>query len=471
MDATALDTYWCTEEFADVKLGDRRLNARFNKTAQLLSGQPMSPINKACDGWTDTKAAYRLFKNEKVTPAKILAPHHDRTVQRIGEQKFVLGVQDSTFLNFDTHKRTEGLGVIGGTKYGGDVLGLVMHSTLAFSPIGEPLGILAQKIFSRTDYPPSKKPKHKAIPIQDKESYRWIEPFDEAIRGLPNNVKLVMVGDREADIYELFTKANDIGAGFLVRADRDRILKTGRKKNEEQLKLWDALAAITSSTRITVDVQSQGTQEARSAIVNIRFTKVTLKPPQRSKAAKQKGGILEPIEIFVVHAIEENPPKDIESLEWVLLTNIPVLNNEDAIERINWYKIRWRIEEFHRILKSGCTVEACRLETADRLKRYLTIMSIVAWRLLWITQINRYEPDLPCTEILSDDEWKALYIRVNRTKIAPEKIPTVRQTVRWIAQLGGFLARKGDKEPGPMTIWRGWQRLNDIVEDYILFAT
>lgn len=471
MEATAIDSYWCAEEFSAVRLGDRRLDARFTKTAELLARQPMSPINKACDGWSDTKAAYRLFQNEKVTPAKILAPHHDRTIQRARGQKFVLGVQDSTFLNFDNHQQTDGLGAIGGTNNGGEVLGLVMHSTLAFSPIGEPLGILAQRIFSRTEFPRSKKPKHKAIPIQDKESFRWIEAFDEAKTGLPDEIKLIMVGDREADIYELFAKAEAAGAGFLVRADRDRILKTGRHNSAEQVNLWDALAEIESSVSITVDVPGKGGREARSAKVTIRFTKVTLKPPQRSKAAKQKGGVLEPVEVFVVHAIEEKPPKDVEPLEWVLLTNIPVINHDDAIERINWYKIRWRIEEFHRILKSGCTVEACRLETADRLKRYLTLMSIVAWRLLWITQINRYEPELPCTEILSDDEWKALYMRINRTNKIPKQIPTVRQAVRWIAQLGGFLARKGDKEPGSMTIWRGWHRLNDIVEDYVVFAT
>jgi hypothetical protein len=387
-------------------------------------------------------------------------------------EKLVLGIQDSTFLNFSTHKQTDGLGTIGKTNHGGDVLGLVMHSTLAFSATGQPLGILAQEIFSRSEFPQLSKSHRRTLPIEDKESFRWINAFDEASCELPDDVKLVMVGDREADIYELFAKAETLGAGFLVRAsDRDRILKTDRHPRAEQLKLRDTLADIKSSVKIAVDVQGKSGKEARSANVTVRFTKVTLKPPQRNKGAKKRGGVLEPIEVHVVHAIEEKPPKNVEPLEWVLLTNIPVFNHDDAIERINWYKIRWRIEEFHRILKSGCTVEECRLETADRLKRYSTLMSIVAWRLLWMTQINRYEPERPCSDVLSEDEWKALYCRINRTNKLPKQIPTVHQAIRWIAQLGGFLARKGDHEPGPMTLWRGWQRLSDISEDYLLFAT
>ena len=154
----------------------------------------------------------------------------------------------------------------------------------------------------------------------------------------------------------------------------------------------------------------------------------------------------------------------------MLLTNLVVENFKEAMEKVDWYKLRWTIEVFHKILKSGCQVEACRLQTGDRLKRYITICSIIAWRLHWMTFINRTDPQKPCTVLLENHEWKALYGKINKTSAVPNDPPTVRVAVRWIAMLGGFLARKNDGEPGIITIWRGWQRLSDIADDFILFS-
>lgn len=462
------DVDWCSDEFATINFGDQRLDVRFRRISLMLAKQPIAPINKACNGWRDTKAAYRMFHNEKVTAEKILAPHHDETIKRAKGNRYVLGVQDTTYLNFDTHKKTRDLGLIGETKNGGDVSGLMMHTTMAFCPLGKPLGILAQKIFSRAVR--TKLDKQYAMPIQDKDSYRWIESFDEAKKGLPEETKLVMVGDREADMYELFTKAHTVDAGFLVRASWDRVLEPENETSKEKIKVLDVLSKTACSGRLHIKIPGTGSRKARSAELSIRHTKVTLKPPARSKIAEAVNPKLEPIEVFVVSAVEENPPGEVKPLDWVLFTNIPVSNFEDATQRIDWYKIRWKIEEFHRVLKSGCTVEACRLGTAGKLKKYLSLMSVIAWRILWVTLINRHTPDLPATEILSQDEYKALSLHINRTDSLSEKIPTVREAVRWIAMLGGFLARKGDKEPGTMTIWRGWQRMNDITETYVLLV-
>jgi hypothetical protein len=152
----------------------------------------------------------------------------------------------------------------------------------------------------------------------------------------------------------------------------------------------------------------------------------------------------------------------------MLLTNLPINGFEDAVEKVRWYCLRWRIEVFHKILKSGLRVEQCRLQTADRLIRYLTLMSIIAWRLYWITLIARSHPDLPCVPLLDEAEWKVLYSKIHRTKTVPQHPPSLREVVRWIAMLGGFLARKSDGEPGVITLWRGWKRLFDLSEGWNL---
>ena len=151
-----------------------------------------------------------------------------------------------------------------------------------------------------------------------------------------------------------------------------------------------------------------------------------------------------------------------EPIEWLLLTNTAVASFEEAHQVIGWYCCRWQIEVFHKVLKSGCRVEDCRLQTADRLHSFVALMSVIGWRLHWMTYINRCQPDLPCTAVLTAIEWEALYMRIHKSKQLPDTVPTVHQVVRWIARLGGFLGRKSDGEPGVTTLWRGWQRLQDF---------
>lgn len=153
------------------------------------------------------------------------------------------------------------------------------------------------------------------------------------------------------------------------------------------------------------------------------------------------------------------------------MTNVSVKTYEDAIERLNWYKRRWDIEVYHKVIKSGCKVEDCRLQSADRLIPYITLCSIIAWRLFWITKINRVSPDAPGTIILEEYELEALYVKTHRKKLPEDSVPTVREVVRWIAQLGGFLGRKGDKEPGITAIWRGWKELETISQMWLIMKS
>jgi hypothetical protein len=452
------DNQWASEEFAQVELKDGRLNWRCQELASTLAQQPDMPINQACEDWADTKAAYRFFDNKKVTPERILAPHQCRTVSRMSQHPLVLAVQDTTFFNYTHHPHTKELGMIGNKKQ--KQQGFGMHSTLAVTPTGMPLGLLTQAFFTRPGDEPSHQPNdlHK-LPIEEKESYRWLEAFEQTIALIPDGVDVVSVCDREADIYEMFTLAQEKEAHLLVRASADRALV-----DKEARRLWPKVERQAIVGHLTVHITPNQKRAARTARVSLRFTQVQLKPPWRPKQKK--------LPIVILNAIlvrEDNPPAGVaEPIEWLLLTNTPVVTFEDALQVVQWYCTRWQIEVYHKVIKSGCKVEDCRLKTAGRLQNYIALMNVVAWRLMWLTYINRAEPDLPCTAILTTSEWESLYMRIHKTTQLPQSVPTVRQAVRWIAQLGGFLGRKGDGEPGVVVIWRGWQRLQDIAATWYL---
>jgi hypothetical protein len=449
---------WCIDEFATVKLKDGRLNHRCSELAMQLAMQPNGPINQACEDWADTKAAYRFFDNNKVTPERIRTPHHQRTVERMTQHTQVLAVQDTSFLNYTHHPQTKGLGAIGTKSQ--HQRGFGMHSTLAMTTQGMPLGLLTQAFFTRPEDEPSHRPEEcRNLPIEEKESYRWLQAFEQTLTLVPPGVQVITVCDREADIYEMFAYAQEEEASLLVRASSNRALL-----NDEVRKLWPKVEKQPVAGYLTVNILGNGKRKARQATVSVRFTSVTLRPPWRPNGLK-----LPAVALDAVLVREEDPPPDIdEPIEWLLLTNTPVASFEEAQQVIAWYCCRWQIEVFHKVLKSGCRVEACRLQTTDRLYNFIALMSVVAWRLHWMTYINRCQPDLPCTVVLTTFEWEALYMRIHKSTTLPDTVPTVHQAIRWIAQLGGFLGRKADGEPGVTTLWRGWLRLQDIADTWHL---
>lgn len=449
---------WCNEEFANVNLKDARLNNRCQTLAADLAMQPNVPINQACEDWADTKAAYRFFDNDKVTSERILSPHKQRTIERMGEHCVVLAVQDTSFLNYSHHPQTEGTGPIG-TK-AQKQSGFVMHSTLAVTTEGLPLGLVTQQIWDRpVDQPSKTSAECSRQPIEEKESYKWIQAFQEVIDLPLDDTEVVTVCDREADIYEMFALAQEKQAKLLVRANYDRALM-----DKEERKLQAKVQHAPLAGLLTVSVPPSKTQPKREAILSVRYTTVTLRPPWRPNQKK-----LPPVTLNAVFIREDNPAADVEEpIEWLLLTNCTVACWEDAVQIVRWYRCRWQIEVFHKVLKSGCMIEDCRLETAERLYPFITLKSVIAWRLHWLTYVSRHEPDAACTAILAEHEWQALYMRIHRTTTLPAEPPTVYEAVRWIGRLGGFLGRKNDGEPGITVIWRGWQRLQDIAATWYL---
>ena len=452
-----LNTSWSQEEFGTIHLGDKRLNERLVYVAEELSAYPQAPINAACGDWADTKAAYRLFDNEKVTPEKIMAPHFRRTVQRMSEHSRVFAVQDTTYVDYTHHPSTEGLGPIGTQSQ--QISGVIKHTTLVLTESGLPLGLLTDEVWVRDETEPSTLKENK--PISEKESYKWIKALSQTQEQTPQGVEVISICDREADIYEFFVQAQS--TCFVIRAVQDRVV------DDETGKLCALVKSQPCAGMLVVEVPQKNNEPAREATVSVHYATTTLVPPYRPLATQPQK--LPPTDVSVVSVTELHPPEGATPLQWLLITNVAVNDFSAAIERIRWYGMRWQIEVYFKVLKSGNKIEDCRLQTQERLLRFLALKSVIAWRIYWLTMMNRHAPDADCTSVLTDTEWKALYCVTHRSTAFPKQLPTVSEVVVWIAKLGGFLGRRSDGEPGVTVIWRGWQRLSDISDTFFLLQT
>ena len=452
--AKRVGTDWAAHEFAHAQLPDPRLVKRLMTLATDFAQHPTAPIPQACGSWDKTKAAYRFFDNDAVDPQDILAAHAQATLQRIQPHRIVLCAQDTTTLNYSTHPQTQGLGPISNNR--DKTLGLLLHSTLALTPAGQPLGLLHAQAWarSRRHFGRSSHQRNRT-PRAQKESQKWMDSLSacQALAPQCPHTTLVNVADREGDLYDLFQQALSPGAGpavhLLVRAQHDRQVAHPQKS------LWDFLAAQRVSARLKVKVPRNDGQPGRLATLAIRFAPVTLRPPCLKEEQP-------PLTLWAVEAREMRPPKGATRICWRLLTTLPVETVEAAVEKVRWYAQRWQIEVIHKVLKSGCQVEQRQLETAARLARVLMVDLIVAWRVLGLCKAARETPEGLASDWLSGEEWQALWCYMHERARPPRRSPTVRQAVRWIAQLGGFLGRRRDGEPGPIVVWRGLQQLRVI---------
>jgi hypothetical protein len=448
---------WAEVEFGEAELNDPRRTARLVSLAQTVGKRPSASLPEACEDGAELKAAYRFFDTEEIKPSAMLASHVGATTTRLRSEAVVLAVQDTTSLDYSGHPATTGLGVLKDVKH----RGFLVHTTLAMTPERVPLGLLAQEVWTRDAASLGKRATRKERPITEKESQKWLTSLEavKAAHARSPETRFISIGDREADVYDLFLVERPAGVDLLIRASWDRGVE------EPQRHLWAAVEAAPEAGSLTVTVPRRAAQSgtpalpARTAHLTLRFAPVTLRPPRHRTTEH-----LPSVPITAVWVIETAPPPETRPIEWLLLTTCPVTTADQAFEIVAHYVCRWDIEVWHKVLKSGCRIEARQLETADRLRRCLTLYSVVAWRVLYATLLARAAPDLPCTVLLDPDEWQALYCIIHRTASLPSTPPSLRQTVRWIAQLGGFLARASDGEPGPIVLWRGFQHLADHTE-------
>jgi len=298
--------------------------------------------------------------------------------------------------------------------------------------------------------------------IEEKESGRPLVAQHAIDEALAPEQRVLTIADREADLYDLFAQPRPVGKELLIRAKHDRRLKTAPKAQVEYL--WASIRQSKPAVIVAFEVPRTHEHQARWTKLAIHYATLTIAPPR----PKKRHVVWKPLPLQVVLAEEVDPPEGQTQVSWLLLTTMPVTTYEEAVQIVLWYSLRWLIERYHFVLKSGCRIEELQLETAQRLERALATYCIVAWRLLWLTYQARQAPESSCEVVLQQDEWQALYATMHQTTTVPEQPPTLHEAVSWIARLGGFLGRKSDGEPGVKVIWRGLRRLEDIVATWRL---
>ncbi len=444
---------WAAHEFGGAKLGDKRLTARLVKSALLLAEVPGRAIHAhpACDD-AAANGFYRLMAQPSetgVTVENIVAPHRERSIRRMRDQKAVLAIQDGTDFNFATRPHTEGLQLIGKNQTHATTMGLHLHATLAVSATGLPLGVLRLGFDD---------PDARADPNY-KKTQRWFDGFRDTIhaaREVTGKTRVVAVCDREADVFELFdAQRKQTRVELLVRARHDRLLDTKSKT-----KLFETVRAGPPAGVLKVEVaglterpkssrkKARPARSNRLANCELRHCRVVL--PATATQAR-------PLSVSVVHVVEVNPPGNEKPVEWYLLTTLRLDDAEDAADVVRYYLQRWRIEDFFRVLKSGCKAENQLFRSADRLQRGIAIHAVIAWRIMLMTLLGRQVPE--CSAELMFSEAELAFLR-DYARRADMPVPqNLGDAVQIVARLGGWRGRTHDPEPGNQIMWHGYSLL------------
>lgn len=480
---------WALEEMKTADFKEKRLKKRLVRVLSDLGERPTLSIPAACGGHKETTAAYRFFDNDKVTYEGILESHYACTRQRLAEQKVVLLVQDTTEL--DLTRPQQQVSAAGPLDSSGR-RGAFAHVLEAFTTEGTPLGAVWAHLWARQEEeatPQEKKRRRRVAPIEEKESFRWLQGLRQAravAQDLPE-VTCVCVADSEADIYELLAEPRgEQPVHWLIRAcHADRIVlpanaanttAAGQDAAEEHAadtarylrdQVLGAAVAFTKeitvrgrSAKVACDVRSRRQpRKSRTAQVEVRAATVTLQPPLRPR---QPSGVLAAVTVNVVLVREIDPPQDDAPVEWLLLTTLPIETAEQVREIVQYYSVRFLIEVFFHVLKSGCRVEERRFEHLDRLLPCVAIYLIAGWRTLMLCRLGRSCPDLNCEVVFEPSEWKSVWM-VTQGGELPKEPPPLAKVLKLIAQLGGYVNRPDRKDPpGPQTVWLGLQRMRDL---------
>jgi len=474
LDADLDAATWTEQEFGGAPLGDKRLSQRLVQSATVQAANPMRSFPGAAGGdQALVKGHYRFLDqpdDSAVTMDNILLPHRVQTMRRMKAETTVLCIHDGTDLDYNGAAECHGLGVIGTNQTGAKSRGLHLHSTLSVTEEGLPLGVLSARCEAPVSRSEDDERSSAQVPIEEKKTYCWILAMRdcEAVAAEMPHTKLVQVMDREADIFELFDEWRK-GARrtqLLIRA------KHNRQTTAADTKLFDGVRATEPRLRLQLHMDRQSARPKKSkqkprpkraertAEMTLRYQQVELPAPRHLDHK-------EPIPLWVVHLVEEQPPAGVAPVEWFLLTTMEITSPEQAERLLGRYCLRWRIEDWHRVLKSGCGIEDLRNETADRLKRAVAMYLVIAWRVMLMTLLGREVPDLPAQVLFTDIELEVLtaYARSRRDLKPPERLG---DAVRLVARLGGYQGRKSDPPPGHQVLWIGYSQLRFMGMGYIL---
>jgi hypothetical protein len=470
---------WVVEEMSAVDLNDNRLNQRMRVILSQLAAHPTASLPAACGGYAELAAAYRFFDNDKATFDRIVKPHHDASMIRVAAQPVALLVPDTTEIDVTRpEQQVQGTGPLDGNAR----RGVFLHLIHGFTPDGTPLGTVQAIPWARDDDKPTNatltRGERAAMPIEEKESYRWLlsmRKTQEIAVSIPGT-QIVYVADSEADIYEVIVAGMETpAADWIIRSCQDRALVDDLEDGVGLDYLREEVMASPVLYRQTIQVRGREAKVAcetrgrrqprksREAIVEVRAARVTLRAPYRRNGQERD------VTVNVVLVTEVAPPDDDVPVEWLLLTSLPIDTVEEVRSIIQYYCTRWMIEIFFRTLKSGCRVEARRFERADRLLACLGVFLTVAWRTLYVCRLGRSCPEISCEAVFTPQEWQSVYQVVKRQQ-PPKHAPKLQEMVRLVAQLGGYVNKKRDDEPGPQTVWLGLQRLHDITLCWQVFG-
>ena len=473
---------WIADELETADLGDKRLNERFQTILEAFSDRPNASIPAACGGRNELEAAYRFCDHENVSPEKILQPHFDATIKRCQAQKIILCPQDTTELDFSRpHQQVHGAGPLDGSSR----RGAFAHLNETFTVDGTPLGAIGVKIWARKESdesqpkltPKQKEARRAALPIEEKESFRWLEGIRDSQKLAEKcpGTTVVSLSDSEGDIYDLFVEPRKsdnfhwIIRACLIRPVLDDGVKVGMIRD------MLVLQPVLFTNGITVRARKQlisceksprrTTRVGRTANVEVRACGITIKAPARSKYA------IRSVTMNAVLVMEPNPPAGEPAIEWILLTTLPISTLDEVRLVIQYYTVRWMIEIYFRTLKSGCRIEERRFETLARMLACTAVYMIVAWRTLYVCRLGRSCPEMESDMVFDASEWQSVWMVLHRGEALPTKSPPLTEMVKFIAQLGGYVEHGSHPgPPGVETVWKGLQRMRDLAWSWETFG-
>jgi hypothetical protein len=443
---------WAVRTFGLAELGDLRRTDRLVQLAAALARNPQSSLPASLRGEAETVGAYRLLNHPALTPEQILMPHFVQTRREAASRKQVLMVGDTTDFNLSHHPSLRGGGTVG---RGSVARGFFAHSVLARdAQTEELLGCAYQQTFVRKPAPEQETKGQRKQ--RERESLIWAHSV-QGIGPVPSGSQWIYVGDRGSDIFPFWQVCQQLGYDLVIRVAQDRVVageETETSDDPSLLHLKSRTRQLPAQQVRRLPLPAAPGHPARDAVVEVSFEAVRIQPPIHNATLHKT-----PLDLWVVHVWEPLPPAGIEPIEWILLTSVPVRTSEDAWERVRWYRCRWLIEEFHKVLKSGCRLEDRRMHTVTALENLLAILTPIGLRLLRLRQLAVLSPDLSATQVVSQEVLQVVALLDQR----PQAAWTIRTLCCTIARFGGFLARTCDGLPGWQTVWNGWVFIQTVL--------
>lgn len=434
------------KDFPTLDLGDKRRDERFVRIIENIVRHPGGSIPEHNERWYDTKATYEFFKNEDIKLEAITAAISAFGASQIEQQKLLV-IHDTSTISYND-LQAEGLGYIDNAVG----KGFFCHSSIAATVNGLPLGLLNQLIWTRQSAELGKSANRKQKPFDQKESYKWYRGIQSVNQQLGEGITKIHIGDREADIYELFFNMPDEKAELLIRARHNRKTAAGSE-------LWQHISKQKVAAEEEILIPDRTGKRKRQVQVQIRYKEVEILCPVHKKGKMYESVVLTAIEIR-----QKGNSRD--GIHWKLLTTLAINNAEEAKQCMRWYSYRWLIERFHYVLKSGCGIEALQLKKVESLMKAVAMYSLAAFNIMQLTYQSRQMPNVSCEIALKRRQWEALYMLRFKTNKLPKQPPTLQEATKWLAQMGGYLGRKSDGPPGLKTVWLGYESLLQAVALY-----